>query len=314
MVLDLGDALDHAHAQGIVHRDVKPANVLIREDGMTKLADLGIATASDGTQITRSGIVLGTAAVHGARSSSRAASSGRPADIYALAAIAFEALSGRKPREGRTPLEIAHQIANEGPPDLREAWPTRREAAAEVLKRGMALDPADRPESAGELARELAEALEGRADADRADPPLRARRRRARRSECGARRGERGTRRDTNGGPSTPTAAPAVRSSRAARTPSGHARADPRDRVHRARGGRDRRRGERRRRQRLLAEREPTPPAPEERSDTTNKNEPAKKKGEPKQNEVRAARRRPRRTPASTTRLAAPRSTARASR
>jgi eukaryotic-like serine/threonine-protein kinase len=159
MVLDLGDALDHAHDQGVVHRDVKPGNVLIREDGLTKLADLGIATASDGTRITRSGTVLGTAA-YMAPEQLEGRDAGPPADIYALAAIAFEALSGRKPREGRTPMEIAHKIATEGPPDLSEAWPTAPKAAARVLKRGMARDPEDRPGSAGELARELAAALD----------------------------------------------------------------------------------------------------------------------------------------------------------
>jgi serine/threonine protein kinase len=158
IVLDVGDALDHAHAQGIIHRDVKPANVLIREDGVTKLADLGIATASDGTKITRSGIVLGTAAYMAPEQLD-----GRPVgpatDTYALAAITFEALSGRKPREGRTPMEIAHKMATEGPPDLSQAWERAPRATTEVLKRGMALDPEDRPPSAGEFARELAESL-----------------------------------------------------------------------------------------------------------------------------------------------------------
>jgi eukaryotic-like serine/threonine-protein kinase len=158
LVLDLGEALDHAHDQGIVHRDVKPANVLIREDGVTKLADLGIATASDGTRITRSGTVLGTAA-YMAPEQLEGRELGPAADTYALAAITFEALSGRKPREGTTPMEIAHKLATEGPPDLSAAWPKAPPAAVEVLKRGMALDPADRPESAGEFARELAEAL-----------------------------------------------------------------------------------------------------------------------------------------------------------
>jgi serine/threonine-protein kinase len=158
IVLDLGDALDHAHAEGVIHRDVKPGNVLIREDGLTKLADLGIATASDGEKITRSGIVLGTAA-YMAPEQLDGRGAGPPADTYALAAIAFEALSGKKPREGTTPMEIAHRMANEGPPDLCAAWPKAPPAAAEVLKRGMAIDPAERQESAGELARELAEAL-----------------------------------------------------------------------------------------------------------------------------------------------------------
>jgi eukaryotic-like serine/threonine-protein kinase len=159
MVRDLGDALDHAHAQGIVHRDVKPSNVLIREDGVTKLVDLGIATASDGTKITRSGTVLGTAA-YMAPEQLDGRGAGPPADIYALAAISFEALSGKRPREGKTPIEIAHKIANEGAPDLRDAWPTAPKEASRVLQRGMAFEPDDRPASAGEFARELSRALE----------------------------------------------------------------------------------------------------------------------------------------------------------
>ena len=158
IVRDVGDALDHAHAEGVVHRDVKPGNVLIRDDGVTKLADLGIATAADDTRITRSGIVLGTAA-YMAPEQLDGRGAGPASDIYALAAIAFEALSGRKPREGKTPMEIAHSMAMEGPPDLREAWPRAPAGAAKVLQRGMALEPEDRPASAGDLARELAEAL-----------------------------------------------------------------------------------------------------------------------------------------------------------
>ena len=159
MVHDLGDALDHAHSQGVVHRDVKPGNVLIREDGVTKLADLGIATASDGTKITRSGTVLGTAA-YMAPEQLDGRGAGPQADVYALAAISFEALSGRRPREGATPIEIAHRIATEGAPDLLDAWPTAPKEAARVLKRGMALEPEDRPSSAGDFASELTRALE----------------------------------------------------------------------------------------------------------------------------------------------------------
>jgi eukaryotic-like serine/threonine-protein kinase len=182
IVRDVGDALDHAHAQGVVHRDVKPGNVLIRDDGVTKLADLGIATAADDTRITRSGIVLGTAA-YMAPEQLDGRGAGPASDIYALAAIAFEALSGKKPREGKTPMAIAHSMATEPPPDVREGWPKAPAAVAAVLQRGMALEPEDRPASAGEMARELEDALE---DDGRTPQPMRTPTRRFRRRGAAA--------------------------------------------------------------------------------------------------------------------------------
>jgi serine/threonine-protein kinase len=141
-----------------VHRDVKPANVLIGKDGVSKLADLGIATAAEYTKITLSGTVLGTAA-YMAPEQLEGEDSGPAADVYSLATVAFEALSGRKARLGSTPMEIAHRVATEPPPDLRDAWPTAPPGAAEALKCGMAREPADRPASAGELADSLERGL-----------------------------------------------------------------------------------------------------------------------------------------------------------
>jgi serine/threonine protein kinase len=155
---DVAGGLDHAHSHGVVHRDIKPANVLLREDGVTKLTDLGIATAADHTRITSSGTVLGTAA-YMAPEQLEGGEAGPAVDVYALAVIAFEALSGRRARQGRTPLEIAHELANDGPPDLQEVWSEAPPEAARVLCRGMARDPGDRPATAGELARELESSL-----------------------------------------------------------------------------------------------------------------------------------------------------------
>jgi eukaryotic-like serine/threonine-protein kinase len=155
---ELGSALDHAHDHGVVHRDVKPGNVLLRDDGVTKLADLGIATAAHHTQITRTGVVLGTAA-YMAPEQLEGREAGPPADIYSLAAVCFEALTGVRAREGRTPMEIARRISTEPPLDLRERWPDAPAAAAELLKRAMAEDPWERPRTAGELGQGLRRAL-----------------------------------------------------------------------------------------------------------------------------------------------------------
>jgi eukaryotic-like serine/threonine-protein kinase len=159
MVRDVGSALDHAHAQGVVHRDVKPGNVLLRRDGVTKLVDLGIATAQDHTRLTHSGMVLGTAA-YMAPEQLEGGKTTPATDIYALAVVAYEALTGERAREGRTPIEIAHRIATDPPPDIRAPMPDASPQAAEMLKQAMARDPRDRPPSAGELATGLARALD----------------------------------------------------------------------------------------------------------------------------------------------------------
>jgi len=158
----VASALDHAHASGVVHRDVKPANILLGRGGEAKLADLGIATASDGMQITRTGTVLGTPS-YMAPEQLEGGALGPAVDVYALAAVAYEVLGGHKARPGRTPLEIAHRAATQPPPDLREVWPEAPAGAAETLVRGMAREPSERPSSAGALVEELATGLANQA-------------------------------------------------------------------------------------------------------------------------------------------------------
>nr|MDQ3588322.1 serine/threonine protein kinase [Actinomycetota bacterium] len=158
VIAAVASALEHAHEQGVVHRDVKPANVLLGRGGVIKLADLGIATATDHTRITHSGVALGTASymapeqLEGKRVTVAT-------DVYALATVAFEALAGAKAHTGRTPMEIAHSITSKPPPDLRAGWQQAPSQAADVLRRAMSHDPAERPGSTCELASDLARAL-----------------------------------------------------------------------------------------------------------------------------------------------------------
>jgi eukaryotic-like serine/threonine-protein kinase len=142
----------------VVHRDVKPANVLLGEGGRAKVADLGIATAAEATDITRSGTVLGTPA-YMAPEQLEGAGAGPLTDVYALAAVAFEMLTGRTARGAGSPIEVAHRVATESAPDIRDAWADAPPALAHALRAGMAADPSDRPQSAGELVERIADAV-----------------------------------------------------------------------------------------------------------------------------------------------------------
>jgi serine/threonine-protein kinase len=158
LLRDLADAIDYLHRQGIIHRDIKPANVLLDSGGRVKLTDLGIASAAQATGITTEGTLLGTPAYMAPE-----LFEGRPstsaADVYSLGALSYELLTGRRAREGGTPVVIALRAASEEPPDLRELRPDAP-ALADALQRGMARRPEDRPPTATALVDQIAAALE----------------------------------------------------------------------------------------------------------------------------------------------------------
>jgi eukaryotic-like serine/threonine-protein kinase len=158
-------ALDHVHGHGIVHRDVKPSNILIGPGDMVKLADLGLATAAEITKITPPGTILGTPA-YMAPEQARAGPCTPAVDVYSLATVAFQAISGTLPRSGTTVVAVLVQATREPPPDVRERRPGTPAGAAAVLIRGMSPKPEERQRSASQLLAELNAACE--ADASEA--------------------------------------------------------------------------------------------------------------------------------------------------
>jgi eukaryotic-like serine/threonine-protein kinase len=149
--------LQHAHSAGLIHRDVKPANLLVREDDVLKVADFGIARAAELTRLTEHGTVLGTAAY---LSPEQAAGEEvtTATDIYSLGAVVYELLTGRAPYEFESLAELAAQQTGGVITPLRDLEPSVPEPIEAAVMHALAREPRFRPPSAADFAQELAAA------------------------------------------------------------------------------------------------------------------------------------------------------------
>jgi eukaryotic-like serine/threonine-protein kinase len=149
IVAQTAAALQAAHAAGLVHRDIKPGNLLITPDGRVKITDFGIARIADQVPLTATGQVMGTV-----QYLSPEQASGHPAspstDLYSLGIVAYESLAGRRPFTGESQVAIAMAQINETPPELPA---TVADPVRNLVYACLAKNPADRPASASHLTR-----------------------------------------------------------------------------------------------------------------------------------------------------------------
>jgi serine/threonine-protein kinase len=153
---DVLGALGAAHAAGMVHRDVKPGNILLADDGRAKVADFGIAKSVDGTgpDLTATNLLIGTPAYLAPEQVAGEPATAR-SDLYALGVVLYEAASGRKPFTGDTPVAVAYAIEHAEVEPLAARRPDVDGALSATVERAMERDPARRFGSATEMAAAL---------------------------------------------------------------------------------------------------------------------------------------------------------------
>ncbi|MCL6557883.1 MAG: PASTA domain-containing protein [Firmicutes bacterium] len=156
---DVCEALEHAHNRGIVHRDVKPHNILVTESGRAKLTDFGIARTVGGTTLAATRAFLGSV-----QYISPEQARGEPADarsdIYSLGAVLYEMLTGRPPFTGENPVAVAIKHIQENPPPITKLNPEVPAPLAAVVEKAMAKNPGLRYQSAGNMAADVGRLLE----------------------------------------------------------------------------------------------------------------------------------------------------------
>jgi serine/threonine-protein kinase len=154
IVAQLCDGLGYAHEQGIVHRDVKPANILLLGDGSVKLLDFGIAKLTT-SNLTRQGDVLGSPAYMSPEQIMGADTIDGRSDVFSAGVVLYELLAGRRPFEGDTTPTIVMKILNTEPPSLDALDATIPPAVASAVTRALQKEPAKRFDTATDFAREL---------------------------------------------------------------------------------------------------------------------------------------------------------------
>jgi hypothetical protein len=159
--IEIGRALQAAHERGLVHRDVKPQNVLIDDEGRAKVTDFGIARGLEGrqaNQLTAAGKVIGTTDYVSPEQAMGQDVSGQ-SDIYSLGIVLYEMLTGEVPFSGDSHVSVAMKHVREGLPDVQRRRPEVSAALAAVLERATAKDLATRYATMAELVRDLEEVL-----------------------------------------------------------------------------------------------------------------------------------------------------------
>lgn len=160
IALAICSALDAAHAQGIVHRDIKPQNIIITKDNQVKVMDFGIARAPGGAAMTQTGTIMGTA-----QYISPEQAQGRPADprsdLYSIGIVLYEMLTGRAPFEGENPVAIAYKQVREDPLPPSMVNPDISPELEAVVMKALAKNPENRYQNSLEMRSDLERCLEG---------------------------------------------------------------------------------------------------------------------------------------------------------
>jgi serine/threonine protein kinase len=163
-------ALAAAHAAGIVHRDVKPENVLLADDGRVKLADFGLARLTANLSVTSTTTMIGTVAYFSPEQVLRGVADAR-SDVYAAGIVLFEMLTGRPPYEGETPISVANRHAYEDVPAPSTLVPGIPPALDALVQRATSRDPDQRPRDAGAFLAEVMRVRRGLPSLEADDGP-----------------------------------------------------------------------------------------------------------------------------------------------